>query len=84
MRITRRTALQGVIGAGIGAGIGPLATPALAANKPLRIGLLTVLTGPLAEGGIQIRASAAAMRFSCPAGGLKPRSRAAGRRRRRA
>jgi branched-chain amino acid transport system substrate-binding protein len=56
MRITRRKALQSVVGAGIGASLGPLARPALAANKPIRIGLLTVLTGPLAEGGIQIRA----------------------------
>ena len=58
MRITRRKALQSVVGAGIGASLAPLAMPALAANKPIRIGLLTVLTGPLAEGGIQIKAGA--------------------------
>jgi branched-chain amino acid transport system substrate-binding protein len=58
MRITRRKALQSVVGAGIGASLAPLAMPALAANKPIRIGLLTVLTGPLAEGGVQIRAGA--------------------------
>jgi branched-chain amino acid transport system substrate-binding protein len=31
-----------------------LPTPAIAQNKPIRIGLLTVKTGPLAQGGIQM------------------------------
>jgi branched-chain amino acid transport system substrate-binding protein len=38
-------------------GVVPVATlplPAIAQNKPIRIGLLTVRTGPLAQGGIQM------------------------------
>jgi branched-chain amino acid transport system substrate-binding protein len=31
-----------------------LPMPAIAQNKPIRIGLLTVKTGPLAQGGIQM------------------------------
>jgi branched-chain amino acid transport system substrate-binding protein len=32
----------------------PLSEPAAAQSEPVRIGLLTVKTGPLAEGGIQM------------------------------
>ena len=50
-RIDRRTFLGGAAGAAVTAGA---AWPALAQQKPLKIGLLTVKTGPLAEGGIQM------------------------------
>src|SRR4051812_40780857 len=36
-----------------------LPMPAIAQNKPIRIGLLTVKTGPLAQGGIQMEQGAA-------------------------
>ena len=48
-RIDRRTFL-----AGTAAATATLAMPALAQSKPVRIGLLTVKTGPLAQGGIQM------------------------------
>ena len=51
IRVDRRTFLEGMVGAGLAAG---LARPAVAQQKPLKIGLLTVKTGPLAEGGIQM------------------------------
>ncbi|MGH7248807.1 MAG: ABC transporter substrate-binding protein, partial [Pseudomonadota bacterium] len=51
VRIDRRTFLGGTAGAALAAGLAP---PALAQQKPIRIGLLTVKTGPLAEGGIQM------------------------------
>ncbi len=50
-RIGRRTLLARMAGAGLAAGL-PL--PAIAADAPVRIGLLTVKTGPLAQGGIQM------------------------------
>ena len=47
--LTRRTALLGAAGAGL------LAThPAQAQSDPIRLGFLTVKTGPLAAGGIQM------------------------------
>jgi branched-chain amino acid transport system substrate-binding protein len=51
MRIHRRTLLKGVAAAGLG-----LAAPAVlrAQTGPMRIGFLTVKTGPLASGGIQM------------------------------
>jgi branched-chain amino acid transport system substrate-binding protein len=51
MRIHRRTLLKGVAAAGLG-----VAAPALlrAQAGPMRIGFLTVKTGPLASGGIQM------------------------------
>jgi branched-chain amino acid transport system substrate-binding protein len=49
VRLDRRTFLIGTA-----AVTATLATPALAQNKPIRIGLLTVKTGPLATGGIQM------------------------------
>src|SRR5262249_47726716 len=45
--LNRRTLLAGATAAA-------LPMPAIAQNKPLRIGLLTVKTGPLAQGGIQM------------------------------
>src|ERR1044071_7599461 len=50
-RITRRHLLQGAAGAALAAS---LPMPAIAQNKPVKIGLLTVKTGPLAQGGIQM------------------------------
>jgi branched-chain amino acid transport system substrate-binding protein len=50
-RITRRTFLAGTGGAAVAA---MLPLPAVAQQKPVRIGLLTVKTGPLAQGGIQM------------------------------
>src|SRR5512142_2272353 len=50
-RITRRNLLKGVAGAGLAAN---LPMPAIAQDKPVKIGLLTVKTGPLAQGGIQM------------------------------
>ena len=46
-RLTRRTFL-------VSAALAALPVPALAQAKPVRIGLLTVKTGPLATGGIQM------------------------------
>ena len=50
MTLHRRTVLKG-IAATAGAG---LAAPAIAQVAPFKIGLLTVKTGPLAQGGIQM------------------------------
>jgi branched-chain amino acid transport system substrate-binding protein len=50
-RIGRREFLAGTTGAALAA---TLPAPAIAQNKPVRIGLLTVKTGPLATGGIQM------------------------------
>ena len=51
MRFHRRTVLKGLAATGIG-----LAAPAIvrAQGAPLRVGFLTVKTGPLASGGIQM------------------------------
>src|SRR5438552_18559244 len=46
-RLTRRTFL-------VSAALAALPVPAFAQAKPVRIGLLTVKTGPLATGGIQM------------------------------
>ena len=47
-RLTRRAFLASTAGAAT------LPMPAIAQNKPIKIGLLTVKTGPLAQGGIQM------------------------------
>ncbi len=47
-KLRRRTFLAGAATAAA------LPMPAIAQNKPIRIGLLTVKTGPLAQGGIQM------------------------------
>jgi branched-chain amino acid transport system substrate-binding protein len=55
MTIDRRTFLKGAAGAGITAAAGTHAPLAFAqSNEPIRIGLLTVKTGPLASGGIDM------------------------------
>jgi branched-chain amino acid transport system substrate-binding protein len=50
-KFTRRTFAKAAAGTAIAAGL-PL--PAFAQNKPVKVGLLTVKTGPLAQGGIQM------------------------------
>jgi branched-chain amino acid transport system substrate-binding protein len=52
-RLTRRAFLASTAGAAV------LPMPAIAQNKPIKIGLLTVKTGPLAQGGIQMEQGAA-------------------------
>src|SRR3954464_2765191 len=49
--IRRRTLLKSAAGVALAANM-PL--PAFAQNKPVKIGLLRVKTGPLAQGGIQM------------------------------
>ncbi len=51
MKLQRRTVLKGILG-----GVSALAldAPAIAQAAPFKIGLLTVKTGPLAQGGIQM------------------------------
>src|SRR5215467_3397529 len=51
VKVHRREFLAGAAGAAVTASI---AFPAIAQPKPVRIGLLTVKTGPLAAGGIQM------------------------------
>src|ERR1700680_138567 len=51
MRLQRRTVLKGILGS-----VSALAlkAPAIAQSAPFKLGLLTVKTGPLAQGGIQM------------------------------
>src|SRR5262245_18267777 len=51
LKVRRREFLAGAAGAAVTAS---LSFPAIAQPKPVRIGLLTVKTGPLAQGGIQM------------------------------
>src|SRR5262249_46699178 len=50
MTIPRRTVLKGLAGVGLA----PLAAPYVHAQTPFKIGLLTVKTGPVAQGGVQM------------------------------
>jgi branched-chain amino acid transport system substrate-binding protein len=50
--IQRRTVLKGIVATGAAAATLPM--PAVAQAAPFKIGLLTVKTGPLAQGGIQM------------------------------
>ena len=50
--IQRRTVLKGMLATGAAAATLPM--PAIAQAAPFKIGLLTVKTGPLAQGGIQM------------------------------
>jgi len=52
-KISRRTMLAGTA-AGAAAAAFRFPTPAIAQNAPFKLGLLTVKTGPLAQGGIQM------------------------------
>jgi branched-chain amino acid transport system substrate-binding protein len=52
-RISRRTLLAGAA-VGSAAALGRFPTPAIAQAAPFKLGLLTVKTGPLAQGGIQM------------------------------
>jgi branched-chain amino acid transport system substrate-binding protein len=52
-RISRRTLLAGAA-VGSAAALGRFPTPAIAQAVPFKLGLLTVKTGPLAQGGIQM------------------------------
>jgi len=51
MKLQRRTVLKGILG---GVSAVALRAPAIAQSAPFKIGLLTVKTGPLAQGGIQM------------------------------
>ena len=51
IRLTRRQIALGAAGSVFSAG---LSMPAIAENPPVKIGLLTVKTGPLAQGGFQM------------------------------
>jgi branched-chain amino acid transport system substrate-binding protein len=53
-KVTRRT----VLAASAATVLSRLPTPAIAQNAPFKIGLLTVKTVPLAEGGIQMEQGA--------------------------
>jgi branched-chain amino acid transport system substrate-binding protein len=52
MTVHRRHVLKGLAGAGVG--LAALRAPYVHAQAPFKIGLLTVKTGPLAQGGIQM------------------------------
>jgi branched-chain amino acid transport system substrate-binding protein len=52
-KINRRALLAGTA-AGAAAAVARFPTPAIAQAKPFKLGLLTVKTGPLAQGGIQM------------------------------
>jgi branched-chain amino acid transport system substrate-binding protein len=54
-RITRRVLLGGATGA---AALARFPAPAIAQTAPIKLGLLTVKTGPLAQGGIQMEQGA--------------------------
>ena len=60
MRIRRRAVLRGMLATGAGAAARQLPLPAIAQGTSFRIGLLTVKTGPLAQGGIQMEQGIAA------------------------
>src|SRR5215831_11690726 len=51
-KFTRRTILASSAAGAVA--LSRLPTPAIAQNVPFKVGLLTVKTGPLAEGGIQM------------------------------
>jgi branched-chain amino acid transport system substrate-binding protein len=52
-KLSRRTVLAGTA-AGAAAALTRFPAPAIAQNAPFKLGLLTVKTGPLAQGGIQM------------------------------
>jgi branched-chain amino acid transport system substrate-binding protein len=54
MTIKRRAVLKGMLATGAGIAASRFPAPAIAQGAPFKIGLLTVKTGPLAQGGIQM------------------------------
>jgi branched-chain amino acid transport system substrate-binding protein len=60
MAIERRSVLKGMLATGAGAAAWRFPAPAIAQGAPFKIGLLTVKTGPLAQGGIQMEQGIAA------------------------
>jgi branched-chain amino acid transport system substrate-binding protein len=52
MTVHRRKVLKGLAATGVA--LGTLKAPAVHAQAPFKVGLLTVKTGPLAQGGIQM------------------------------
>jgi branched-chain amino acid transport system substrate-binding protein len=53
-KFSRRTLVRGTVAAGATAALGRFPAPAIAQSSSIRVGLLTVKTGPLAQGGIQM------------------------------
>jgi branched-chain amino acid transport system substrate-binding protein len=60
MPIKRRSILKGMLATSAAAAAGRFPSPAIAQGTPFKIGLLTVKTGPLAQGGIQMEQGIAA------------------------
>jgi branched-chain amino acid transport system substrate-binding protein len=59
MTVHRRKVLKGLAAAGVG--VATLRAPYVHAQAPFKLGLLTVKTGPLAQGGIQMEQGIAAL-----------------------
>ncbi len=59
MTVHRRKVLKGLAAAGVG--VAALRAPFVQAQAPFKLGLLTVKTGPLAQGGIQMEQGIAAL-----------------------
>ena len=53
-KFSRRTLVRGAAAAGTTAALGRFPTPAIAQSPSIKVGLLTVKTGPLAQGGVQM------------------------------
>src|SRR5580698_4121987 len=53
-KFSRRTFVRGTVAAGATAALGRFPAPAIAQSSSIKVGLLTVKTGPLAQGGIQM------------------------------
>ena len=53
-KFSRRALVRGTVAAGAAAALGRLPKPAIAQTPSIKVGLLTVKTGPLAQGGIQM------------------------------
>jgi hypothetical protein len=66
MKLKRRSVLKGMLASSVG--ISALKMPALAEQAPFKIGLLTVKSGPLTEGGVQMEQGIMAVQtVDCPA-----------------
>jgi branched-chain amino acid transport system substrate-binding protein len=53
-KLSRRTLVRGAVAAAATAALGRFPAPAIAQSSSIKVGLLTVKTGPLAQGGIQM------------------------------